>query len=92
MSSDPQQSRRQKGGQGSTRSERRVSDLNGHPVIEVEVRARPPGLRCTLAPHAIEVSILRPESRFHRLVFTLAEWETFLADVKEGLYDVVQVT
>jgi hypothetical protein len=69
--------------------ERRTSELNGRLVVEVEVRARPPWLRCALAPHAAEVSIFRPESRYHRLVFTALEWDTFLADVKTGLYDVV---
>ena len=66
-----------------------TSELNGRLVIEVEVHARPPWLRCALAPHAAEVSIFRPESRYHRLVFTVLEWDTFLADVKTGLYDVV---
>jgi hypothetical protein len=70
-------------------AERRTSGLNGRPVVEVEVRARPRWLRCALAPHAAEVSILRPESRYHRLVFTVPEWDAFLADVKAGLYDVV---
>jgi hypothetical protein len=69
--------------------ERRRSELNGSLVVEVEVRTRPPWLRCALAPHAVEVSIFRPESRYHRLVFTVPEWDTFLADVKTGLYDVV---
>jgi hypothetical protein len=69
--------------------ERHRSELNGRLVVEVEVRARPPWLRCPLAPHAVEVSIFRPESRYHRLVFTVPEWNTFLADVKTGLYDVV---
>jgi hypothetical protein len=70
-------------------AERRMSAINGRPVIEVEVRDRPRWLRCTLAPHAAEVSILRPESRYHRLVFTVPEWDAFLADVKAGLYDAV---
>ena len=69
--------------------ERRTSELNGRLVVEVKVRARAPWLRCALAPHATEVSIFRPESRYHRLVFTVPEWDTFLADVKTGLYDVV---
>ena len=56
--------------------------------LVVEVRARPRWLRCALAPHAAEVSIFRPESRYHRLVFTAAEWDAFLADVKSGVYDV----
>ena len=68
--------------------ERRRSELNGRLMVEVEVRARAPWLRCALAPHAAEVSIFRPESRYHRLVFTVPEWDTFLADVKTGLYDV----
>ena len=34
-------------------------------------------------------AIFRPESRYHRLVFTVPEWDAFLADVKTGLYDVV---
>jgi hypothetical protein len=70
-------------------AERRTSELDGRPVVEVEVRARPRRLRCALAPHAAEVAILRPESRYHRLVFTVPEWDAFLADVKAGLYDVV---
>jgi hypothetical protein len=65
------------------------SELNGRLVVEVEVRTRPLWLRCALAPHAAEVSIFRPESRYHRLVFTVPEWDTFLADVRTGLYDVV---
>jgi hypothetical protein len=69
--------------------ERRRSELNGRMVVEVEVRTRPPWMRCALAPHAAEVSMFRPESRYHRLVFTVPEWDTFLADVKTGLYDVV---
>jgi hypothetical protein len=69
--------------------DRRGSELNGRLVVEVEVRARAPWLRCALAPHATEVSIFRPESRYHRLVFTAPEWDTFLTDVKTGLYDVV---
>jgi hypothetical protein len=68
--------------------DRRRSELNGRLVIEAEVRTRPRSLRCALAPHAAEVSIFRPESRYHRLVFTVPEWDTFLADVKTGLYDV----
>ena len=51
-------------------------------MVEVEVRDRPRSLRCALAPHAAEVSIFRPESRYHRLVFTVPEWDAFLADVK----------
>jgi hypothetical protein len=69
--------------------DRRRSELNGRLVIEAEVRVRPRSLRCALAPHAAEVSICRPESRYHRLVFTVPEWDRFLADVKMGLYDVV---
>lgn len=69
--------------------DRRGSELNGRLVVAVDVRARAPWLRCALAPHATEVSIFRPESRYHRLVFTVPEWDTFLADVKTGLYDVV---
>jgi hypothetical protein len=68
--------------------DRRRSEFNGRLVIEAEVRARPRSLRCALAPHAAEVSIFRPESRYHRLVFTVPEWDTFLTDVKTGLYDV----
>ena len=68
---------------------RRRSELNGRLVVEVEVRARPQWLRCALAPHGAEVSIFRPESPYHRLVFTVPEWDTFLADVKTGLYDLV---
>jgi hypothetical protein len=70
-------------------AQRCTSELNGHPVVEVEVRARPRWLRCALAPHAAEVSILRPESRYHRLVFTVPEWDAFLSDVKAGRYDLV---
>lgn len=69
--------------------ERHTSELDSRLVVEVEVRARPPWLRCALAPHAAEVWIFRPESRYHRLVFTVREWDAFLADVKTGLYDVV---
>jgi hypothetical protein len=69
--------------------DRRSSELNGRLVIEAEVRVRPRSLRCALAPHAAEVSIFRPESRYHRLVFTIPEWDRFLADVKMGQYDVV---
>jgi hypothetical protein len=69
-----------------------MSDLNARAVIEVEVRARPGWSRCTSAPHAIEVAVFRPESRYHRLVFTAPEWDTFLGDVKAGLYNVVEAT
>lgn len=69
--------------------DRRSSELNGRSVIEAEVRVRPRSLRCALAPHAAEVSIFRPGSQYHRLVFTVPEWDRFLADVKMGLYDVV---
>jgi hypothetical protein len=75
---------------GSMTAERRSSELNGRPVIEVELRVRPRWLRCALAPHAAEVLVLRPESRYHHLVFTVLEWDTFVADVKAGLYDVVE--
>ena len=71
-------------------AERRTSQLNGRPVVEVEVRVRPRWLRCASAPHAAEVSVLRSDSLYHRLVFTMPEWDAFLADVKAGLYDVVQ--
>jgi hypothetical protein len=67
--------------------DRRSSELNGRLVIEAVVRSRPRSLRCTLAPHAAEVSVFRPESRYHRLVFTMPEWDKFLADVKTGRYD-----
>jgi hypothetical protein len=67
--------------------DRRRSELDGRLVIEAEIRTRPRSLRCALAPHAAEVSIFRPESRYHRLVFTVPEWDRFLADVKMGLYD-----
>lgn len=70
-------------------AERRTSELDGLPVVEVEVRDRPRWLRCALAPHAAEVAILRPESRYHRLVFTVPEWDAFLGDVKAGFYDVI---
>lgn len=56
--------------------------------LVVQVRARPRWLRCALAPHEAEVSIFRPESQYHRLVFTAAEWDAFLTDVKAGAYDV----
>jgi hypothetical protein len=69
--------------------DRRRSELNGRLVIEAEVRVRPRSSRCAMAPHAAEVSIYRPDSRYHRLVFTVPEWDRFLADVKMGLYDVV---
>jgi hypothetical protein len=67
-------------------------DLNVRAVVEVEVRARPAWSRCASAPHAIEVAVFRPESRYHRLVFTVPEWGTFLADVKAGLYNVEEPT
>jgi hypothetical protein len=67
---------------------RHMSELDRRLVVEVEVRARPPWLRCALAPHAAEVWIFRAESRYHRLVFTVHEWDAFVADVKTGLYDV----
>lgn len=69
---------------------RRRPELDGHLVVEV--RARPLWPRCALAPHAAEVLIFRPESRYHRLVFTVSEWETFLAEVKTGLYDVASAS
>jgi hypothetical protein len=69
-----------------------TSQLKGRLVVVAQVRARPPWLRCALAPHAAEVSIFRPEARYHRLVFTLPEWDTFLTDVKTGLYDVVSAS
>lgn len=68
----------------------RVSEMNGRPVVEVQVRTRPRWLRCAVAPHAAEVSLLRPESRYHRLVFTVPEWNAFLMDVKAGMYDVIE--
>ena len=68
--------------------DRRRSELHGHSVVEVEIRARPRSSRCALAPHAAEVSIFRPGSRYHRLVLTVPEWVAFLADVKTGHYDV----
>jgi hypothetical protein len=74
-----------------TTVDRRSSELNGRLVIEAEVRVRPRSLRCALAPHAAEVLIFRPESRYHRLVFTVPEWDRFLADVKMDLYDLVAV-
>jgi hypothetical protein len=77
-------------GTGSIATERRVSELNGRPVVEVQVRARPRWLRCATAPHAAEVSVLRPENRYHRLVFTVPEWDAFLVDVKAGLFDVIE--
>jgi hypothetical protein len=69
-----------------------MSDLNARPVVEVEVRARPGWSRCASAPHAVEVAVFRPESRYHRLVFTAPEWDTFLTDVKAGLHDVAEAT
>lgn len=68
--------------------DRRRSEIHGHSVVEVEIRDRPRSSMCTLAPHATEVSIFRPASRYHRLVFTVPEWVAFLADVKTGHYDV----
>jgi hypothetical protein len=76
----------------STAVKQPMSDLNARAVVEVEVRARPGWSRCASAPHAIEVAVFRPESRYHRLVFTAPEWDTFLADVKAGLYDVEEAT
>ena len=90
MSGESRRSRPSVAGRSDMTPKLRMSELDGHPVIKVEVRPRPPGARCTLAPHATEVSVLRPESRFHRLVFTVPEWNTFLADVKAGLYDVIE--
>ena len=69
-----------------------MPDPNAQAVVEVEVRARPGWSRCASAPHAIEVAVFRPESRYHRLVFTAPEWGTFLADVKAGLYNVEEAT
>ena len=74
---------------GSGIVKRCVSDLDGQAVVEVEVRARPRWSRCASAPYAIEVSVFRSESRYHRLVFTAPEWAAFLADVKADLYNVV---
>ena len=68
--------------------DRRRSELAGISVVEVEIRERPRSSRCALAPHAAEVSIFRKESRYHRLVLTMADWLAFLADVKAGHYDV----
>jgi hypothetical protein len=68
--------------------DRRRSELNGRPVVEVEMRLRPRTSRCLLAPNAAEISIFRPESRYHRLVLTAHEWAAFLADAKTGRYDV----
>jgi hypothetical protein len=76
----------------STAVKQPMSDLNARAVVEVEVRARPGWSRCASAPHAIEVAVFRPESRYHRLVFTAPEWDTFLADVKAGLYDEGEAT
>ncbi len=76
----------------STPVKQPVSDLNARAVVEVEVRARPGWSRCASAPHAIEVAVFRPESRYHRLVFTAPEWDTFLADVKAGLHNEVEAT
>jgi hypothetical protein len=68
--------------------DRRSSELDGRSVVEVEIRIRPRSSRCALAPHAAEVSVFRPESRYHRLVLTAPEWAAFLADAKTGRYDV----
>jgi hypothetical protein len=68
--------------------DRRRSDLDSRSVVEVEIRVRPRSSRCLLAPHAAEVSIFRPDSRYHRLVLTASEWAAFLADVKTGGYDI----
>ena len=65
-------------GDGSIPAGRRVSELNGRPVVEVQVRTRPRWFRCPVAQHTAEVSVLRPESRYHRLVFTVPEWDAFL--------------
>lgn len=78
------------GEQGGASIERRMSYLDGRPVIEVDIRARPRWLWCDTASHAIEVAVLRPESRYRRLVFTISEWNAFLVDVKAGLYDEVE--
>ena len=78
-------------GRGSA-AKRPMSDLNASAVVEVEVRARPAWSRCASAPHALEVAVFRPEARYHRLVFAAPEWNTFLADVKAGLYNVVEAT
>jgi hypothetical protein len=78
--------------QGGATIKRRTSQVEGRPVIEVDIRTRAVWLRCASAPHAMEVLVLRPESRYHRLVFTVPEWDAFLADVKAGLYDVVEAT
>lgn len=76
----------------STAVKHPMSDLNARAVVEVEIRARPGWSRCASAPHATEVAVFRPESRYHRLVFTAPEWDTFLADVKAGLYNEVEAT
>ena len=69
-----------------------MSDLNVRAVVEVEARTRPTWSRCASAPHSIEVAVFRPESRYHRLVFTAPEWATFVANVRAGLYNVVEAT
>ena len=76
----------------STAVKQPMSDLNARAVVEVEVRARPGWSRCASVPHAIEVAVFRPESRYHRLVFSAPEWDTFLTDIKAGLYDVTEGT
>jgi len=68
--------------------DKRRSELQGRPVLEVEIRTRPTSARCALAPQVADVSIFRPDSRYHRLVLTVHEWVAFLADVRSGRYDV----
>jgi len=77
---------------GSSAVKQPMFDLNARALVEVEVRARPAWSRCDSAPHAIEVAVFRPESRYHRLVFTAPEWDIFLTDVKAGLYNVAEAT
>lgn len=69
-------------------SKTRQAELNGQPVIEIQVRDRPPWSRGSLSPQPAEVVLLRPQSPFHRLVLTVPEWNAFLAGAKEGLYDI----
>ena len=64
--------------------DRRSSELNGRLVIEAEVQSPAPFVEVRPGAARRGSLNLRPESRYHRLVFTVPEWDRFLADVKTG--------
>ena len=72
-------------------NEIRQAEVDGQPVIEIQVRGRPPWSQGPLSPLPAEVVLLRPQARWHRLVFTVPEWNAFLDGAKKGLYDVEEV-